>query len=728
MSIFDEQLKKRRKNDDDIMAGSLGRLKAAVSGKKVVSSSSELEENALQSIFSWFGVKAINPPSLMEDFNSRLEFMLNPTGIMKRKICLSDEWWKDGYGPILAFLENGLAVALLPGKFGGYEWTDYDEGKVKKVGKEEAKKFQEEAFCFYRPFPLKEMNVRDFIQFSIRAIDRGDIVFFFFFSFFVGILGLVAPYITEMIFNTIIPLGNWSSLAAIGVAGVGVTIAFVLIQLTKNFYIKRMLQKVKISVENAAMSRVLHIPVQFFKEYNAGELQSRIEVLSQICDILGDTAFSAVVSGMFSIIYIFQIYSFAPSLNGLVILIIALQVLTIIVGIICQSRVNQKKLKISAKLNGLVFRLFSGIQKIKLSGAEKRAFAQWAKIYADYVEVVYNPPILVKIQSVLFSILSLGGMILIYAAAMKNGIGQADYMAFLASYGLVSGAIETISLSVEEIAQIKPLFQMAEPILKTVPEVGGGKKILNRITGNIELSNVSFRYTEDGPWILDKVNLKIRPRQYVAIVGKTGCGKSTLMRLLLGFETPVQGAVLYDNQDIQTVDLRSLRQKIGVVLQNSKLFAGDIYSNIVISAPWLTVDDAWEAAALSGVDSDIKKMPMGMQTIVTEGGGGISGGQRQRLMIARAIAPKPKVLMFDEATSALDNVTQKIVSESLERLKCTRIVIAHRLSTVRHCDRIIVLDQGKIVEDGTYEQLLEKNGFFAELVRRQQVDEEENER
>jgi ABC-type bacteriocin/lantibiotic exporter with double-glycine peptidase domain len=224
------------------------------------------------------------------------------------------------------------------------------------------------------------------------------------------------------------------------------------------------------------------------------------------------------------------------------------------------------------------------------------------------------------------------------------------------------------------------------------------------------------------PYVIDDLSLRIKPGEYVAIVGKTGCGKSTLMRLLLGFEKPSKGAIYYDGKDITRVDLRSLRRKVGSVMQNGGLFQGNIYENIVISAPQLTLDDAWEAAELAGIADDIRDMPMGIQTLISEGQGGISGGQRQRLMIARAIAPKPKILMFDEETSALDNMTQKKVSEALDGLKGTRIVIAHRLSTIKNCDRILVLDQGKIIEEGNYEQLIEKNGYFAELVKRQRVD------
>ena len=272
------------------------------------------------------------------------------------------------------------------------------------------------------------------------------------------------------------------------------------------------------------------------------------------------------------------------------------------------------------------------------------------------------------------------------------------------------------------VAQIRPVIDMISPILMAEPESADNKAMVTSLSGSIELSNVYFRYKENMPYVVDGMNLKIRSGEYIAIVGTTGCGKSTLMRLLLGFETPERGAIYYDGKDMSKLDLKSLRRKIGAVTQDGSLFQGSIYSNIVISAPQLTHDDAWEAAEIAGIADDIKAMPMKMHTMVSEGQGGISGGQKQRLMIARAIAPKPKLLMFDEATSALDNKTQKQVSEALDKMKCTRIVIAHRLSTIKNCDRILMLDKGKIIEDGTYDELITKNGRFAELVERQRLE------
>lgn len=360
-------------------------------------------------------------------------------------------------------------------------------------------------------------------------------------------------------------------------------------------------------------------------------------------------------------------------------------------------------------------------KKLKLAGAGKRAFARWGSLYAKGAAFTYNPPLLLKVSDVLISVVTLAGTLVIYRRAAEAGLAQADYYAFSMAYGMALSAFVSFSKTMVTAARLKPGMDMIKPVLEAVPEVSGGKEVITRLSGGIELNHVSFRYHKSMPLVLDDLSLKIRSGQYVAIVGESGCGKSTLMRLLLGFEVPDKGAVFYDGKDLATMDLRSLRRKIGTVMQDGKLFQGDIYSNITLNAPSLTADEVWKVAELAGIAEDIRRMPMGMSTLISEGSGGISGGQRQRLLIARAIAPKPKILMFDEATSALDNLAQKAVSDALGSLKCTRIVIAHRLSTIRQCDRIIVLEKGKIRENGTYDELMAKNGVFAGLVERQRM-------
>jgi ABC-type bacteriocin/lantibiotic exporter with double-glycine peptidase domain len=384
-----------------------------------------------------------------------------------------------------------------------------------------------------------------------------------------------------------------------------------------------------------------------------------------------------------------------------------------------QMKITRRHMEHSAKESGLTYAIITGLQKIKLAGAEKRAFAKWAEHYAEGAELVYDPPLFLKITPAITLLISLAGNVILYFIAVQSEVSPSDYIGFSTSFGLITGSFSALAGVATSVAQIRPILELAEPILKAKPEIAEGRHPVTSLSGSIELNNVYFRYNENTPYIIDGMNLKIHAGEYVAIVGKTGCGKSTLMRLLLGFETPEKGAIYYDSRDLNTLDLRSLRRRIGAVTQDGTLFQGDIYSNIVISAPQLGQDEAWEAAEIAGIADDIRAMPMGMNTVIGEGQGGISGGQKQRLMIARAIAPKPKILMFDEATSALDNKTQRKVSEALDSLKCTRLVIAHRLSTIRNCDRILVLDKGKIIDDGSYDELMAKNGYFAELVERQ---------
>ncbi len=470
------------------------------------------------------------------------------------------------------------------------------------------------------------------------------------------------------------------------------------------------------------MMRVMNLPANFFRKYSSGELSSRYSAVNQLCELLLGGVFSTGLSSLMSLLYITQIFQYAPALVGPALLIVLASVLISAISVLTQMKISREVMEKGARQNGLSFALISGVQKIRLAGAEKRAFAKWAVSYADAVRLSYNPPLLIKANTAITSAVSLIGTIVLYYLAVKTRVSPSEYIAFNVAYGSVTAAFAALTGVALSVAQIKPILEMSEPILKTQPESSENRAMVTRLNGSIELSNVYFRYNDSMPYVVNGMSLKIKAGEYIAIVGATGCGKSTLMRLLLGFETPEKGAIYYDGRDMSKLDLRSLRRRIGAVTQDGSLFQGDIYSNIVISAPQLTLDEAWEAAEIAGIAEDIRAMPMGMQTVIAEGQGGISGGQKQRLMIARAVAPKPKILMFDEATSALDNKTQKQVSDALDALKCTRIVIAHRLSTIRNCDRILVLDKGQILEDGSYEELIARNGYFAELVERQRLD------
>ena len=726
MGWFDEQIRQRKQNDDDVFADSFVNMAAAVLGSKVTGSLSDgsaAAKSSIDEILKYYHVKSREVPDNIKDTNEQLEYLMRPYGIMRRTVRLEKGWYRDAVGAMLGVMkESGRVVALIPAGFSGYCYIDPDSGKKIKINRRNQRLFDSEAIAFYKPFPLKKIGLGSVAKYIAETLSAADFALIALATLALSLIGMLSPKLNNILFAAVLPSGSVRLLLSIAVFTVSVSVSSLLISATKEMITARINTKMSVSVQAAAMMRIMSLPADFFKGYGSGDLSSRAAHISSLCNMLVSAVLTTGLTSAFSLIYISQIFIYAPVLVAPAIAVILVTVAFSLISSFAQMRISKKQMELSAKESGMSYALISGIQKIKLAGAEKRAFARWGNLYAQNAKLTYNPPAFIKLNSVISLAISLIGNIVMYAAAVKSGVSVADYYAFGTAYGMVSGAFMSLAGMALTVAQIKPILETVQPFFNTVPEISEGKEVITRLSGGIELTNVSFRYNENMPLILDNMSLKIRPGQYVAIVGKTGCGKSTLMRLLLGFEKPQKGAVYYDGRDIERIDLKSLRRRIGVVMQNGKLFSGDIYSNIVISAPWLTQSDAWDAAEKAGIAEDIRRMPMGMNTIISEGSGGISGGQRQRLMIARAIAPKPKILMLDEATSALDNLTQKRVSESLDSLKCTRIVIAHRLSTIKQCDRILVLDGGKITEDGTYDELIAQNGVFAELVERQRLD------
>ena len=720
MGWFDEQIKQRKQNDNDVFADSFVNIAGAVMGSRVsaaLNDERQIAKNAFDEILKFYHLKTREIPDSIKDRNEQLEFLLRPHGIMRRTVTLSRGWYKDAIGAMLGVRKaDGAVVTLIPTGLSGYSFTDEKMGKRVKINKKNEGLFEEEAIAFYKPLPQKKLGIPDLIRFILGTLSTADFALIGASTLAITLIGMISPKLNNLLFSTVIESESYRLLFSITIFMICVTISSLLINGVKSLIMARINTKMNISVQAATMSRVMSLPAEFFKNYGSGELSARAQYINSLCNMLVSTILSTGLTSVFSLAYISQIFIYAPAL------VVPSLIITIATVTFSKMRISKKSMEISSNESGMSYALISGVQKIKLSGAEKRAFARWGNLFADGARLSYDPPMFLKINTVISSAISLVGTLVMYYFAVSSGVSVADYYAFNTVYGTVSGAFMSLAGIALTVAQIKPIMDMVKPILQAVPEISEGKQVITRLSGGIELNNVSFRYNENMPLVVDDMSLKIRPGQYVAIVGATGCGKSTLMRLMLGFETPQKGAVYFDGKDISNVDLKSLRRNIGVVMQNGKLFSGDIFSNITISAPWLTMDDAWHAAELSGIAEDIRRMPMGMHTIISEGSGGVSGGQRQRLMIARAIAPKPKILMFDEATSALDNLTQKTVSESLDGLKCTRIVIAHRLSTIRQCDRIIVLDKGKIIEDGTYDELIRNGGFFAELVARQRLD------
>ena len=728
MGWFNEQIRQRKQADDEAFADSLENIAEAVMGHRISSALSDNREvatDAIEEILRYYHVKPQEVPETILDVHEVLDYLMHPYGIMRRMVRLDKGWYKDAVGAMLGTRkDDGSMVALLPWGLSGYRFYDRKKGKYVSLNRKTEGLIDEEALAFYKPFPLKKLTIPLFLRFIVEQIAPADLAMLVLAMLAVTLVGLLVPRINALLFSDVIASRSTQMLLGAGIYLVCTSISSLMFTTVRALASSRIDTKLSVNIEAATMMRMLSLPASFFKNYSAGELSNRLGYMSTLANQLVSMVLSTGLTSLFSLAYMGQILHYTPELLAPSLVMTFLTIVITISTMFIQTGVSQRQMLLNSKESGISYSLIAGIQKIRLSGAEKRAFGRWAKAYSQQAELTYNPPIFLKVSSVLSTGVSLVGTMVMYYAAIKAHVSVAEYYAFNSAYGMVAGAFMSLASIALSIAQIKPTLEMVKPLLETVPEVTENKEVLTKLSGDMELNNVTFRYSDDMPLILDDLSLKIRPGEYVAVVGKTGCGKSTLMRVMLGFETPQKGAVFYDGRDLGHIDLKSLRRRIGTVLQNGKLFTGSIYSNITIVAPWLSVDDAWEAAEIAGLADDIRRMPMGMHTMITEGQGGISGGQRQRILIARAVAPKPKILIFDEATSALDNLTQKQVSEALDRMNCTRIIIAHRLSTIRQCDRIVVLENGKIAEDGTYDELIAKGGSFAELMARQRLDEE----
>ena len=543
-----------------------------------------------------------------------------------------------------------------------------------------------------------------------------------------ALAALLTPVLTGELLAEVIPRVDtpmWIAyltallLAAIGTAMFDIVLALALLRIEG---------RIDEYLQAAVWMRLLTLPVPFFRNFTAGDLADRANGITMIRQMLTGATANAVIGGVFSVFsyallfyYSWQLALFA----GLLVLI-----LIGVTWIFARSamRHHRAAFTIQGLIDGFVFQLITGLSKLRMANAETDALARWAENYAGQKretlaarrwmagQLAFNSMFIPLTSLVLFALI----WYMLIEGERQAGFGLVEFLSFNAAFGQFAAAMTGLTAAWTTVVSILPLFERVQPILEAEPEISGVGADPGDLTGNIEFSNVSFRYLPTVRNAVDRVSFQINQGDFVAFVGRSGSGKSTVFRLLLGFERPDSGAVFLDGHDLSSLDMMAVRSRMGVVLQNSQLAADSIFKNISCNAP-MTINEAWEAARAVGLAEDIETMPMGMHTVLPEGGGGLSGGQKQRLLIARAVARKPRILLFDEATSALDNHTQAIVQESVGRLSITRVVIAHRLTTVQDADRIFVMESGQIVETGGYNDLMERNGVFADLARRQVV-------
>jgi len=667
---------------------------------------------------------AVRPPAGPRDGRPHvllLDDIARASHFRTRRVRLVDAWWQQDNGPLLAFLAtDNRPVALLPTSARSYELVDPETRTRTAVTPSVAAGLIPFAHTFYRPLPSHALTAGGLIRFGLQGcgaeLRRG-----FVFALVGGLLGMAAPIGAGILFDTVVPRGSRSQLLLVTLALLVSAVAALLFQLSRDIVLLRLKGKMGSAIESGIWDRLLALPAPFFRRYTAGDLAVRASGIGIIRNMLSEAVVSTLFAGVFSLLSLGLLFWYDARLAlvaiGLVLFVVAITA----VSLSLQLPLQRGETSLRGKIAGQILQLLSGLSRLRVAAAEERALALWARDFSDQKRFSYRARCLANHFSAFLAVVPLLSMLAVFAAAAAwrgEGMSAGSFLAFLAALGQVLFALVLLGSTLNSALRIIPTWERVRPILGALPEVDAGKPEAGELSGEIEISHVSFRYQPEGPLILDDVTLHIKPGQLVAVVGPSGAGKSTLLRLLLGFEKPQAGSLYYDGQDLAGMDLHSVRRQIGVVLQHGRLIPGDISTNILGSSP-LTLEDAWEAARLSGLDEDLQQMPMGLHTVISEGGSTFSGGQRQRLLIARAIVSRPRILLFDEATSALDNKTQALVSRSLEGLKATRLVVAHRLSTIRNADVIYVLDGGRIVQQGSYEELMRQGGLFADLARRQ---------
>ena len=642
----------------------------------------------------------------------QLEDLLERYNVFFRKITLSDGWWTRCTGYMIGYLaEDNSPVILVPG-FTDYTFTHPKTGKSMSASKS-ADLLKKEAEITCRPLSEDNLTIKKLMHYVASCLCKYDLFYSLMACVAVSLLTMFTPYVCKLIFSEVIPSGDAGQIVPIATllfsAGVGLT----MVQIARNLVVIRIKDKVEYALQTAMMSRLLLLPATFAKNFTPGDLSNRLLSLSRVSSNLTASFLSTLLTFLFSAIMFVQFFIYGGALLYTGVIVITLQLAAIFMEYYYTKKVQLNVNDSSSHLIGILFSLFSGIQKIKTSGAEFRAFHQWAKAYAPTEQYSSRQPLASFYVTSVSYCLKFLPMIVTMGAAWHYRLSLSDYIAYCAVLGLVCNAVLQLQGITKMVARLLPEMRLCRPIIAAQTETKKDAHVVRNITGRVEIRGLKFRYANDMPLLFDGLNLSINSGDYVALVGASGCGKSTLMRLMLGLEHPLAGSVFYDQYDISDINLRSLRQYcIGICLQDGQLVEGTIRDNIIFNNPLLTDDDAWEAARLAALDGDIHQMPLGMDTPISVDGKGVSGGQRQRILIARALVRKPKVLFLDEATSALDNISQHIVTENLAQLKCTRVVIAHRLSTIQHCNRIIVLKEGRVAADGNYEEL-QKLGYFS---------------
>ncbi|MEU9046715.1 MULTISPECIES: NHLP bacteriocin export ABC transporter permease/ATPase subunit [unclassified Kitasatospora] len=648
----------------------------------------------------------------------RLQAIALASGVRTRSVRLDGRWWHHDLGAMIGYRKAGSPVALLPL---GDGYVLAEGGKVTPLTPKVAAELQNKATVLYRPLPATVRTVGGLLKFGLRN-NRRDLWMFTGMAALVALIGLLVPVMTGEVLGTFVAHAQRNLITEGALVVIGSAMAVAALSIVQNIAVLRIESRSTAAMQVGVWTRLLSLPAPFFANYSTGELGTTVLGVSAAQETLSGMMTTATLGLLTGLANLVLVFFYDLRLAGLATLLVLVGGGFALAAGRFEVRWQRRLYAHEQTMSARVFQLLTAIPKLRVTAAEDRVFGVWAAEFGkgrglaaasrrvQNAVTTFNAGFPLVCSVIVFGVI---------AGPLDGRVPIPVFLSFFTAFNLlIASSLQFTSAAVTAMGVV-PMLERLRPILEEKPEVDDTKADPGDLSGRLGLSHVTFRYGQDGPPALQDVTLTIEPGEFVAVVGPSGSGKSTVLRLLLGFERPEAGTVLYDGQDLGELEVSAVRRQCGVVLQHGALLAGDIKANIVGSTNH-TLDDAWAAAEMAGIDKDIAALPMGMNTVLSEGTSTLSGGQRQRLMIARALVSRPRIVFFDEATSALDNPTQRLVTESTRRLNATRVVIAHRLSTVAEADRIIVMDQGRVVQQGRYEELLaDRDGLFARLASRQ---------
>lgn len=649
----------------------------------------------------------------------QLEEIFYRQQIYFRQVRLEGKWWRLCSGKMLAFTaDDDTPVILTPG-FADYSFVHPRTGQRCNARKHMSL-LKNEAFTLCYPLPKEKLTIGSFLGHALRQLSVYDAICALLACLGVVLLTMFTPYACKLLFDEIIPSGDASQLAPIAVLLFSAAAGIVMVQISRNFLVVRMKDKTEYAMQTSLMTRLLSLPTAFYKKYSPGELSNRVLSVVRFSTQLTEDMLSTILTLLFTAMLFIQFFTYGGPLLWTGILVMALYMVTIYVQYSCRKKVQEQANVSASRLTGLIYNLAAGAQKIRTNGAEIRAFRHWAEAYEPSDPDGSRYPALFNYSNSISYNFRMVPLIVTMLAAWHYGLNLSDYIAYCSVLTIATESIQQFQRITKVLAQLAPEIKLCRPLLEAETETDEGTVFLKDISGSIDIRGLKFRYDEEMPYLFNNLNLRIKAGDYVALVGPSGSGKSTLLRLMLGFEQAENGSIFYDEHNLADINKPSLRRYcISICLQDGQLVAGTIRDNILFGNDSFTDEDVWEAARNAALEQDLLSMPLGLDTPISADGQGVSGGQRQRILIARALIRKPRIVFLDEATSALDNISQHIITENLARMNCTRITIAHRMSTIMECNRIIVLKEGIVAEDGSYEELMAKGGYFSEIIKRQ---------